>query len=63
MKKNIVAVVILLFSVAVVNADQLRAYMQAQTKYWGIDQTISKEDFNKLVELKQQADMPGLNGD
>jgi len=60
MKRNLVAVVILLISAAGFGADQLRDYMKAQTKYWGIDQTISKEDFDKLVDLKQKADLPGL---
>lgn len=58
--KRILMAVILLFSVAAFGSDQLRDYMQAQTKYWGIDQTISKEDFDKLVDLKQKADLPGL---
>jgi pimeloyl-ACP methyl ester carboxylesterase len=60
MKRNLVAVVVLLFSLAAFAVDQLRDYMTAQTKYWGIDQTISKDDFNKLVDLKQKADAPSL---
>lgn len=60
MKRTLMAVVILLFNVVAFGADPLRDYMQAQTKYWGIDQTISKEDFDKLVDLKQKADLPGL---
>ena len=63
MKRNIVAVVVLLFSINAFASDQLRDYMAAQTKYWGIEQTISKEDFNKLVDLKQKADVPGLTNE
>jgi pimeloyl-ACP methyl ester carboxylesterase len=62
MKRTLVAV-ILLFSLSVFGADQLRDYMQSQTKYWGIDQTISKDDFDKLVDLKQKADLPGLTNE
>ena len=63
MKRNFVAVLILIFSITVFASDQLRDYMAAQTKYWGIDQTISKDDFNRLVDLKQKADVPGLTNE
>lgn len=63
MKTKIIAVMILLFGLTALAEDQVRDYMEAQTKYWGIDQTISKEDFNKLVDLKQKADLPGLTNE
>jgi len=42
-------------------ADPLRAYIEAQTRYWGIQEKITPEQMNQLVDLKQKADQPDLS--
>jgi len=42
-------------------ADPLRDYLQEQTRYWGVEKTMSTADLDMLVELKRKADLPGLN--
>ena len=42
-------------------ADPLNEYLKAQTRYWGIEKTITEEDFNQLVGFKRRAEASGLS--
>ena len=57
--------VLLLFSfiagLAISGEDVLRTYLESQTRYWGIDKTMSAADLDQLVDLKRKADQPGLS--
>lgn len=41
--------------------DTLRTYLETQTRYWGIHETITTADMDKLVLLKEKADQTGLS--
>jgi pimeloyl-ACP methyl ester carboxylesterase len=41
--------------------DPLRDYLEAQTRYWGIQERVSEDQLNTLVKLKKKADQPGLS--
>jgi pimeloyl-ACP methyl ester carboxylesterase len=60
MNRNVIAVVLVMLSVAAFGGSGERQFFESQIRYWGVEAKVSAGDVDKLVQLKQKTDAPGL---
>jgi pimeloyl-ACP methyl ester carboxylesterase len=60
MKRNSLVCLLIFIGLSAFGSNSEREFFEAQTRYWGIHEKVTAADIDKLVELQQKIDQPGL---
>ena len=63
MKILVACIAVLMLCISIVQADELRNFLESETRYWGIHETIHSTELDQLVVLKRKAESAGLSRD